>query len=150
MHAISFTALLPLLFSFPFKNRCASDQEGSSAHTNTHTHTHDPFQICAKIYSFQCTVCTAPHGRMSPTPSPSGTGTCAHCIYTPTDTHTRGGSHLDRTVEKNDSSLFTRNDTEMAGDAKRGVGRRGRDGRRGTLTITLKPEKNGVQEGRNN
>ena len=39
----------------------------------------------------------------------------------------------------------------MAGDGKRvGGGRRGREGRRGTLTITLKPEKNGVQEERNN
>lgn len=122
-----YSAALSAFFSFPFKNRCASDREG--ARTHTHTHTHDPFQICAKIYRFHCSVCTAPHAWMSPTPSPSGTGTCAHCIYTPTDTHTRGGTHLDRTVEKNDSSLFTRNNTEMAGEGKEGG--RGKERKRG-------------------
>ena len=129
MHTISFTALLSLLFSL-FLLRIAVLQIGKArVHTHTHTHTHDPFQICAKIYRFHCSVCTAPHAWMSPTPSPSGTGTCAHCIYTPTDTHTRGGTHLDRTVEKNDSSLFTRNNTEMAGEGKEGG--RGKERKRG-------------------
>ena len=124
---------------------------GVRAHTHTHTHTHTiPSRSVPKyIVSLHClyrtTQADEPHAE------PLGHWhVCPLYLHTHRHTHTRGGSHLDRTVEKNDSSLFTRNDTEMAGDANRGVGRRGRDGRRGTLTITLKPEKNGVQEGRNN
>ena len=62
-------------------------------HTHTHTHTHDPFQICAKIYRFHCTVCTAPHARMSPTAEPlRHRHVCTLYLHTHRHTYTRKNS----------------------------------------------------------
>ena len=46
------------------------------------------------------------------------------CRHPPTDTQTRGGTHLDRTVEKNDSSLFTRKDGWRRKEGGRGEERK--------------------------